>query len=307
MDKITNNSTGIVLKKMNGKYWLIFFIIISLMTIITVLLVLRPSYIIKNTFKNSIQLSTALNYLTGWYSNVISTDGKTWIDLSGNNNHLIISPSNNQMIFSLNNGVISCIRPPVLPANTNDTGIMSKLSTSKVTPNSYTIFQVSRYKPETVPTEILSLNCDSVNLNGTKSTDGSGYKHILGFYNGYPGCSVIRESNSVVVGTICNEGTPYPQNSKFIQSTSQYLLHRVNGIEKEWFNGVYGDETENRDLDSVKDQLWSPSIAQLNNRLSTINLFFPFEYNELIIYNRKLTTAQIIEVENYLNKKFSIY
>jgi hypothetical protein len=51
----------------------------------------------------------------------------------------------------------------------------------------------------------------------------------------------------------------------------------VKIIEKKWFNVLVTDnETDNTDLDSIKDQLWPPSIAQLNNRSSTINLFFPF-------------------------------
>lgn len=234
--------------------------------------------------------------LTGWYKDSISTDGKRWLDNSGNKNDWVI-PATEANVFTLTDKTVSSDYKTL---SDKDGKNIATLKTSKLTPNAYTLFHVSRYVKDLASNQMLELNV-YVDKDGAANTKG--YHLNSGMYKGIRMCSIINENSNPVlqVKAACIETgeTGYPTGEKpFMQTTSQHLVHRVNSKNYPYVS------------DSVSDaiaQTIEPTKAQLQHDSSVIILFAPFEMKELLIYNRKLTADEIDTVEKYLNDKYKLY
>lgn len=205
--------------------------------------------------------------LFAWYDGT-TFSGSTWSDKSGNGRH---ATSSGTITVSNTTGNGATQSFPILSGTTSS----SMLFPVGVLPSTYTLFHVTRYSGST-KYRIFQ------NYNGVGSTDN----WLSGFWGN---CSGVGFHGSWLTPAAANTNSGYKDvfGSNWVISTDQNFLYRANGAT----NGI---------------------SASVNNipRLA-INQGYSPEYSdwacaEVIVYNRTLTAAEYVSVENYLAAKYGI-
>ena len=217
---------------------------------------------------------------------VTTVDGKVlaWADQSGNGKHATQSTSNNRPTYvSSAQGSKPTLRFTPTPPYYNHMNLDAPISGT----SAFSIFGV--FKISSVPGASSWPAILGISSTGSTYTD-----YAFCWASSNYTASKVRCSGGGSVGAI--DGLSTINTNAFTISTNIYNKSN-NSL---WINGSQQGQTAYSSYD-LPNSSWSLASADLTN-----SMYMSCDISEIIIFNRALTDAERVKVEQYLSGKFAI-
>lgn len=132
--------------------------------------------------------------------------------------------------------------------------------------------------------------------------------NVFGWYNAGAAISIGTDSNGYIAATVNDGTTQITANTGVDNKTSNHVsilkMHNKR-IDLEYYDAA--NSITATDNDAGFDNTFNFNTAVFNIGSYNSTNYMEGQFNELIIFNRALTDAEIADVRGYLNLKYKIY